>query len=184
MDLTIGEVLQKVLLLILGSSGTFAVSYYWTKRREGMDKAEKREQTKSDEREQTNQRIIELEKQLATLGAAVVPISTAFQAILIKELTHFHTPVMDALLVKLGPPYMLTPVEEVELVAALKERAVSMDGLIDEWEREAAEILPAVMRRARREAVEVNRPVEVQLVALPEASEGKPLVPEIEAPKE
>ena len=43
-------------------------------------------------------RIAELETKLALVNAVVVPISTAFQAILIKELTHFHAPEMDALI--------------------------------------------------------------------------------------
>ena len=93
-----------------------------------------------------------IDRQLAMVGQAVMPISTAFQAILVKELTHFHTPRMDALLEKLGPPFTLTEAEEEELLLALQEREQDMGDQITPSERDAAHIFPAVMRRARMEA--------------------------------
>jgi hypothetical protein len=97
------------------------------------------------------QRVSELEAKLALVNAAVIPISTAFQAILIRELTHLHTPEMDALLVKIGPPLTLTPAEEERLAVMLRERAKDKDKEIPNSERDAALILPAVMKRARAE---------------------------------
>src|SRR5678815_4707353 len=82
-----------------------------------------------------------------------MPISTAFQAILIKELTHFHTPVMDALMSKIGPPFTLTAAEETELIAALEQRTQDMAAEISDSERDAAKILPLVMKRAKLEAL-------------------------------
>ena len=93
-----------------------------------------------------------LDKQLALVGHDVVPISAALQAMLIKELTHFHTPRMDLLMAKLGPPSTLTEVEEAELLVLLKEREIDMDALISDSERDAAHILPAIMKRAKAEA--------------------------------
>ena len=80
-----------------------------------------------------------------------VPISTAFQAILIKELTHFHTPEMDALMAKIGPPNTLTVVEQERLAVLLNERMKDMGPLISDSERDAARILPAIMKRAKIE---------------------------------
>lgn len=96
-------------------------------------------------------RIAELETKLALVNAAVVPISTAFQAILIKELTHFHTPEMDALLVKVGPPMILSEAEQAKLTVMLKDREQDLGPEISDSERDAAYILPAVMKRARVE---------------------------------
>lgn len=96
-------------------------------------------------------RVFELEKQQALLSQAVVPISLAFQTILVKNLTHFHTPEMDALLAKLGPPFVLTEPEEARLIKLLEERRVDMNGRIDDGERDAAQMLPMVMKRVRSE---------------------------------
>ena len=62
----------------------------------------KRQDNQSSERIADRSRIVELERQVALVGQAIVPISAAFQAILIKELTHIHTPVLDRLLEKVG----------------------------------------------------------------------------------
>jgi len=98
-------------------------------------------------------RVDTLDKQLALVGHDVVPLSAAMQALLIKELTHFHTPTMDALMAKLGPPSTLTDAEETELLLLLKEREIDMGDLISDSERDAAHILPAVIRRAKAEAL-------------------------------
>jgi hypothetical protein len=96
-------------------------------------------------------RMVELETKLAVVSASVVPISTAFQAILIKELTHHVTPEMDALLVKLGPPSTLTPEEHDRLSIMLVERTNDYGSEISPSERDAAYILPVVMKRAQEE---------------------------------
>lgn len=101
-------------------------------------------------------KIIELEKQLALIAASVVPISTAFQAILIKELTHMHTPVLDALLAKVGPPSSLTEDETEEMAQLLKERALDMGDQISSSERDAAIMLPMVIKRAK---IELDEPL-------------------------
>ena len=97
------------------------------------------------------ERLNVLEKQLALVGQAVVPISTAFQAILVKELTHFHTPELDALLAKIGPPSALTPDEFLALATGLEARSHDMNVLISDSERDAALMLPFVMKRAQHE---------------------------------
>jgi len=92
-----------------------------------------------------------LKEKFSALEAAVLPISAIYQAILVKELTHFHTPKMDALLEKLGPPNTLTDEEEQALYAALNERMIDQGDLITDSERGAAKILPEVIRRSRTE---------------------------------
>jgi hypothetical protein len=118
-------------------------------------------------------RVAAAESKLALVGAAVLPLFTAAQAELVKQLTHFHTPEMDALLVKLGPPYMLTPQEDDRLAVLLKEREQDMGDQISEDERDAARMLPMVMRRAKRESELVAAELVLKVVSvgfvLPEA---------------
>lgn len=96
-------------------------------------------------------RIEVLEKQIAVMGQAVVPISAVFQQILIKELTHVRTPRMDELLAKLGPPYLLTHDEEHELWVGLEERMQDMGEEMSASERDAARMLPFVIKRVQAE---------------------------------
>jgi hypothetical protein len=125
-------------------------------------------------------RFADLEAKFAILSQAVVPISAAFQAILIKELTHFHTPEMDALMPKLGPPSTLSATEETRLATLLVERQQDMGDLITESERDAAKMLLLVAKRASVETVYMTgKPVIFKLVTvtpLAEDREGHPLV--------
>lgn len=99
---------------------------------------------------------------------SAVPMSIALQTQLVRELTHYHTPRMDALLQKLGPPPTLTDAEAVELFDAILEREGDMEVRISQEEREAAHILPVVIKRAQREIVQLGEgPVYVQLVMVP-----------------
>ncbi len=104
-------------------------------------------------------RVTELEIKLAGINQVFVPISAAFQAILIKELTHLHTPEMDALLVKLGPPMILTELEMERLGTLLLERERDMHEEIDDLERDAALMLPLVMKRVKADQAHVIPPV-------------------------
>lgn len=119
-------------------------------------------------------RVTELERLNALVTQAVVPISAAFQAILVKKLTHFHTPVMDKLLEKLGPPITLTDDEEKELIEALKQREIDVNGLIDDAERDCARMLPIVMRmvKAETEIPDADKKIQVVTVA-PEEDKPK-----------
>lgn len=112
---------------------------------------------RKDQKTKLSDRVSELEKQLGIVGAQVAPFNTAFQSILIKQLTHAHTPYQDALLKKLGdtgtPP--ITPKEEAELIDVLKE--IAADPNVPDDERDAAEILPIQMRRVKREAEALQR---------------------------
>lgn len=100
-----------------------------------------------------------LKLEVATLKAQAAPINAAFAAVLVKELTHYHTPVMDELMqktgVQQGTPPTLTKEEEVELVTAMKQRTEDMGPEISNDERDAAEIFPALIRRVRREAAAI-----------------------------
>lgn len=122
---------------------------------------------------ETLEKIQKLEVQLAQVQQSVVPMSAAFQAILIKELTHYHTPVMDALLQKLGPPNTLTEAEEDQLIAALKQRTKDMGDLISDSERVAAALLPLVMKRVHLEEIS-STTVQLQTVSVPEAPPEAP----------
>lgn len=146
MDPTLKQVLITAGGTIFAATVGALVSWLW------LQKAQK---TKVDE--QIDKRVSELEKQLGIVGAQVAPFNTAFQSILIKQLTHAHTPYQDALLKKLGdtgtPP--ITPKEEAELLDVLKE--IAADPNVPDDERDAAEILPIQMRRVKREAAALTR---------------------------
>jgi len=129
-------------------------------------------------------RVDTMDRQLALVGHDVVPISAALQQMLIKELTHFHTPVMDALMARLGPPSTLSEEEEAKLLRLLKEREIDMGDQISDSERDAAHILPVIMKRAKAEALALSeRPSALQTVAilppeLDESTGGYPGIPQ------
>jgi uncharacterized protein YfkK (UPF0435 family) len=135
-------------LLLFGTALSFATAWFWKTKDAAVQKA----RVLAEENTKLASRVTEVETKLALVNQAVIPISTAFQAILIKELTHFHTPEMDALLVKVGPPNTLTDAEAERLATLLIERTRDMGPQISDAERDAATILPAVMKRARVEA--------------------------------
>jgi hypothetical protein len=100
-------------------------------------------------------RISQLEQDHAVLEAAVTPFEEAYKQMLIKQLTHFHTPVLDDLLAREAD---LTEEELEQMAELLKERAHAVDGRISPSERDAALILTAVIRRARAEAAAIADP--------------------------
>lgn len=166
---------QSVVLLVIGSllaAGlAFLASWFWWGRNQAITKA----RDIAVGHEKLMDRVRELEVLLAQVNTSILPINAAFQAILIKELTHFHTPRMDELMRKLGPPYSLTEEEERELAAALLERERDLNGGIPESERDAAHILPIVMKRVKAEAQTVaHAPTQLQIVTV---------VPDEEKPK-
>ena len=144
---------NSIWLALLSAALTFLGSWFWFTRESARRALELHE----IEDRKAHDRITELEKSVAVLSQSMLPLSAAFQAILVKELTHFHTPVMDALLQKLGPPYTISPAEEVQLRALLVERAAEMDGLLTESEREAAIMLPMVIKRVKTENAFIAR---------------------------
>ena len=151
--MTLNPILVSLVMMFAGSFLTWLGTYYWFNRTETQKKAERiavGHQTLLD-------RVAELEKTIAVLNSEVQPLSTAFQAVLIKELTHFHTPEMDALLVKVGPPFALTISEEIALVLGLQKRSEDVGDQISESERDAAFMLPYVMKRAKAEALALRR---------------------------
>lgn len=139
-----------------------AVGYYFARKKSGKDTE------KSDDRDLL-ERVTELEKQLGIVGSQVAPFNVAFQSMLVKQLTHAHTPENDRLLAKLGAvnvPPTITDEEEAKLKVALQ--AIVDDPTIPADERDAAEMLPIQIRRVKREARELAkgkaRLVDIQVV--------------------
>lgn len=160
------DALLKLLPAFVAALLSFAAAAYWFHRLARKEAAGKLAAATALQ----NDRIVELERQLAVMRAEAQPISAAFQAMLIKKLTHLHTPVLDALLVKLGPPLTLTTDEELRLTEALKQRVVDLDAEIDELERDAATMLPLVMKRVRAEqelATDSSTIGDLQIVIVP-----------------
>lgn len=132
---------------------------------------EKKRKAAADERA-AQERVIEalrsdiaaVSVKLQLLEQPVMSLNAAYQRRLIEELTHFHEPRTDELLVKIGPPYMLSDVEERELLAALDKRiAESPAGMMPESEVDAARMLPMVIKRVKNEKLSEAQLVVVSL---------------------
>lgn len=120
--------------------------------------------------------VLDLRAHTVRLGESV-PLNVALQSILRQELTHFHTPTIDRLLAKLGPPFLLTASEEHALLAAMKQREQDMGDQMSDSEREAAQLLPLIMRRIKRDQATPtpNTVVAFQVVSMttPPREEGR-----------
>ena len=144
--------------IVLGAILSFTAGLYFFKKKVQIADAERiaaGHQQLSDKVEaghkELSERMSKIEVTISMIGQSILPMSTAFQAILVKELTHFHTPVVDALLEKLGPPLTITEEEMETLKAELIKRTEELDPLVGEAERESAIILPYVIKRVKRE---------------------------------
>lgn len=123
------------------------------------------------EHRQLVETVTALQNQLGLVSQVVTPINQAMQALLIRELTHYHTPELDALMAKLPPDGNLTDEEQVRITLLLKERADQLNGTIPESEREAAIILPYVIKRVKVEAAAIadaaTAAPQLKIVAVP-----------------
>lgn len=161
---TVKDFAASAALLVAGGAVSWAVSHRGALQRQGAEAAIER--TRKEEALQ--QRVVELEAKLLLVNERVIPISMAMQALLIKELTHYHTPAMDRLLEKIGPPNTLTPDEEKALIVGLKQRTQDMGAEIGESERDAAVMLPLIMRRVHaEEQLQLASATKVSLVSIP-----------------
>jgi len=133
--------------IVLGAILTFTMNLFFFKKNAQVKETERI----ATEHRELVERVGKMEVTLTMIGQSILPMSTAFQAILVKELTHFHTPVVDALLEKLGPPLTITEEEMETLKAELIKRTEELDPLVGEAERESAIILPYVIKRVKRE---------------------------------
>jgi len=159
---------NSIILLLLSVSLTAVVTWLFQSRaaarqatKDATDKAEKQAELIAAGHVKLEARVAELTERLSLVSAQVVPFSTAFQQILVAQLTHAHTPELDALLAKLGPPITLTEAEEPELYRLLTAREKEVE--FDEEEREAAMMLPLVIKRARREQAQIAVAEDVRL---------------------
>ena len=134
--------------MVLGAVFTATFTWLFLKRNEARDKAAEL----AKEHARVIERLTDVESKLALVNQTIIPISMAMQARLIKELTHLHTPELDGLLLKVGPPNMLLPDQQQRLAVLLEERSVDMSLDVPQSERDAAHILPAIIRRANEEA--------------------------------
>lgn len=146
-------------LIVLTAALSFMAAKYWNSK--ANKKAALAEVKKTDD--ERDAKIQDLQNQLSVLTATFTPISAAFQAVLIKQLTHFHTPEMDALLIK-AEKNGLSNSEAERLRDMLLERSQDLNGKIDDSEREAALMLPYVMNRVRAGAAVSDSEVMVVLV--------------------
>lgn len=162
MTLTINQILTALITLVFGAILSALGVWFWRRK---------------DSKLKLEDRISQLEKQLGIVGAQIAPLNTVFQSMLIKQLTHAHTPYQDALLKKLGGegiPPTITEAEEGELIEVLKK--IANDPTVPEAEREAAKILPVQMKRVKRDAKVLAsgeaKLVDIQVVGRVEAVDG------------
>jgi hypothetical protein len=164
-----------VLNPIIGALGMLVVStglgllttWFWFRKNAAMKERDRI----AVEHEKLLERISQIELQSHVLAQAMIPVSAAFQAILIKELTHMHTPEMDALLVKLGPPFELTEDEADRLSILLERRTRDIGAEISASERDAAAMLPALIRRVRTESDQMKDIPQIKIIALTAVTE-------------
>ena len=97
--------------------------------------------------------LVAMQEQISALVAAHgLPINLAYKEMLARELTHAHTPELDALLARAGPPSDLSAEEFERMSVMLVERYESIDDdQISPKEKKAALIYPIVLQRANEE---------------------------------
>lgn len=165
--------INSVALILITAAVGWYLRWLGTQRDERVKRADKlaeEAEKKADALAEANtallKRVDDLEKNMTVVNQVAQPLNQMYLAMLVKQLTHLHTPTLDALMAKIGPPSMLTLQEEHEMAALLKERAEALDDQIDESERDAAIMLPMVLKRANRELQEMTiNPVELTVVA-------------------
>lgn len=154
--------------LLFGGALTFAATAFWTNRASKRLAAEKVLSEKDD----LLARIAELETQLNVIGQAVTPLTQAMQAMLVKQLTHYHTPRMDELLAKLDP-FTLSDEEENELFALLAQRTLDLNGRIPPIERIYAKALPLVIAMVRHD-LSLSKAIDnLTVIAVPTKDESR-----------
>lgn len=124
----------------------FLSAWFWFQRGQAI----KERDEKTTEHRLLMGRVNELETKERLAAAAWVPIASAFQAALIKSLTHAHTGELDDLLLKVAEGGLL-PSEEPRMLVLLDERTRDMDHRFSEGEKDGASIFPVVMKMAKAE---------------------------------
>lgn len=139
---------------------SFAVAYFfYGRKRRDEQKADEIERDRKH-KETTDERIHELELKLEQM----VPVAEAFRAMLIAKMTHLHTPRLDYLMARID---FLSEFELTEMFGLINDRITVVDGLIDQEEREAAAIFPAVHRMVMRERDVPDAETVIQVVTIP-----------------
>jgi hypothetical protein len=133
-------------------AASFAAAWFWFTKNAAVQRAA----VIKAEHEALISRVTELELRERVAEEKITPIATAFQALLIKTLTHADREEMDSLLFKLGPPDTLNNEERTRLMIMLKERGAGSGAALTSDEREAAMILPAVMKIAAEEQANMD----------------------------
>jgi hypothetical protein len=149
---TLQNIVFPALTLVAGTTIGLLTTWFWRAR----DHEKTRIATAAAERAAMQAELTEMKSRLAVMGASMTTVSALFQKIIITELTHLSTPELDALLVKLGPPNILTAADETRMMALLKERADDPNPSISGTERDDCRMLPAIIKRVRAELVANN----------------------------
>jgi hypothetical protein len=147
--------------MLAGAVVGFFGTRYWRKR----DRMQKMIDRRAASSALTLDKVLELESQLAQLKLTVTPITDAMQQLLIKKLTHFHTPILDALMQR-ALSGIITPEENAKMERLLVEREKELDTEVNEYERICARILPDVIRLVILSHDEETDPAALQLLVV------------------
>jgi hypothetical protein len=160
---------NSIFLMFLTSLITFLVSafWFWKNKKDSIEKATASVLAQAEK--QMQDRVTELEMKLVALTTAVTPLSAAMQAVFIKELTHFHTPELDNLLSKVNDGD-LPDEDEPRLFRLLEERSRDLNGRISDSERDAAIMLPMMMKRVKAERALTAVDIQVVSISTPQES--------------
>lgn len=139
------QILVTVGIMLFGSLLTFIATSYWSRKGLAAAAAAKAIEIEATAKAEQQSRIADLEKRLAATEQVVSPISQIMMDALRKQLTHADTPILDAHLESLTKPEGLSTTDKAELLQLLEER--SKDMRYSESERDAAHMMPAMMRR-------------------------------------
>ena len=157
--------LHLVLEAVLGASLLLLGAAYWKLQSKKELAKAALETTAISIQDQLNS----LKGQMLILGQAVQPLTAAMAAVLVKSLTHFHHPEVDALLAKVGPPSTLTRAEETALAKAMEARM--QDGDITLLERNSARLILLFVERSRLEDNGSIEGMDLALVGVPRPHE-------------
>ena len=140
------SLINSAAITVLGAVLVFLSAWFWF----GRQQAVRDKEAIAAEHQRLMDRVTTLEREAAVAASQWIPVASAFQATLIKSLTHAHTGELDDLLVRVAS-HTLTPAEEPRLLQLLDERTRDQDHRFTEDERKDAMIFPVVMERAATE---------------------------------
>ncbi len=146
--------MEQIGFVLFSAALVFVATWFWRYR----SRVEK-------ERDEAAEWRSEMELKIAVLGTQMMPLWSAVQSQIAKDLTHPHPQfrVMDSLLRKLES-LTITHDERRQLSVLLDERIVSTDPAVSDAERESAKLMKGVMAKVLVEAEQAKDPQGTEII--------------------